>query len=374
MLGLLIAIAMSIENVFTDISRKKVLDHGLNSIVVSFWTKAVAFFCYAILISCLVAFGMQFALPDIGSRFHLATPLAFALYLLINMLVEGSAILLNLKALQVSPISFCMPFMALTPLFLLPAGRIFLGEKITFGMLVGVMLIVIGSLVMNRKLFANGWLEPLKEIVRQKGSRYMAIVAVLLTFSVILDKWFVTITPSQATDVWTKIKDGIPVAVLLATSKCIVHGCFFAGLVLCRVIAWKELQQTGMTALQKLRTAAWGDPWKREPAWMFCAGAFESFGLILQFVAIQFTVAALVISIKRCGVILAVILGKVFFKEKEITDRLIASCVMLCGVVIFSCSKLLSVQSILLIAAGALLTLSLALMLTRTKTSATPNT
>ena len=56
--------------------------------------------------------------------------------------------------------------MAMTPLFLLPAGRFLLGESISYGMVIGVCLVVIGSLVVNRQLFAQGLLEPAKAIVR----------------------------------------------------------------------------------------------------------------------------------------------------------------------------------------------------------------
>lgn len=365
MLGLLISIAMSIENVFTDISRKKVLDQGYNSILISFWAKIAAFSCYVVLVAALASMGMKFALPAIGAKFGMTTGVAFFLYLLINMLVEGTAILLNLKALQVSPLSFCVPFMALTPLFLLPAGRIFLGEAITPIMVVGVSLIVIGSLVMNRKLVANGWLEPLKEILRQKGSRYMTLVALLLTGSVILDKWFVTLTPLADAAVADKIRAGLPIAVVLAVSKCVVHACFFAGLVLFRVIDWKTLRNSSLTFGEKLKTPAWLKVWQDKPGWMFLAGALESLGLVLQFIAIQFTVAALVISIKRCGVVLSVILGKFVFHEKDITDRLIASAVMLAGVILFSCNNFITLRLALILAASALALMTLALYWTR---------
>ena len=81
--------------------------------------------------------------------------------------------------------------------------------------------------------------------------------------------------------------------------------------------------------------------------------------------AIQFTVAALVISIKRCGVVLSVILGKFIFHEKDITDRLIASGVMLAGVMLFSCNKFITLPLALILAAGALCIMTLALYWTR---------
>ena len=59
---------------------------------------------------------------------------------------------------------------------------------------------------------------------------------------------------------------------------------------------------------------------------MFLAGLLEAVVLVLQLTASQFTALALVISIKRSGIILTVFLGWLVFKERGITDRAIASC------------------------------------------------
>ena len=75
------------------------------------------------------------------------------------------------------------------------------------------------------------------------------------------------------------------------------------------------------------------------PTWMVLAGVFEAVVLVLQLTAMQFTVAALVISIKRSGIVLAVFLGWLIFKERGITDRVIAACVMLSGVLVFFLTK-----------------------------------
>ena len=40
------------------------------------------------------------------------------------------------------------------------------------------------------------------------------------------------------------------------------------------------------------------------------------------------------VSIKRAGIILAVFAGWLFFREREITDKVIAASVMFCGVLI----------------------------------------
>ena len=53
----------------------------------------------------------------------------------------------------------------------------------------------------------------------------------------------------------------------------------------------------------------------------------------------QFAVAAIVISIKRSGILLACVLGWFMFKERGITDRVIGSFMMIAGVVVFFLTK-----------------------------------
>jgi len=94
--------------------------------------------------------------------------------------------------------------------------------------------------------------------------------------------------------------------------------------------------------------------------------------LVLQLTAVQFTVAAIVISIKRSGILLACVLGWFMFKERGITDRVIGSFVMIAGVAVFFLTKpntqgatIIGFSGALGVAALALTGMSFALYLTR---------
>lgn len=363
-IGLLLACLGSGFNVLTDVSRKKVLDHQFEATLIGFWCKVVAFACYAIALAVLVGCGGSIELPPMGEALGLSTGSAFALYLGLSALCEGTAIILSYRALQVSPLSFCVPFMALTPVFLLPVGKFILHEQISSGMIVGVVLVVIGSLVINRQLVANGWLEPAKAIIREKGSRYMLIVAMLLTCTAALDKWFVS-SPGNV-DFAVRVSRSFS----LSLGKCVVLMLFFAGL------AWWRLRQSPAPASANnvLTTAnkGWMGVWRVAATWLVLAGIFEAVVLVLQLTAVQFTVTAIVISIKRSGILLACVLGWFLFKERGITDRVIGSCVMIAGVVIFFITKP-NAQGAAMVGLGgatgvavlALIGMSIALYLTR---------
>ena len=333
MFGLLLAAVMSVFSALTDIARKKVVDRQHDAALVGFWCKFVALFAYMAGIAGLALYGVALELPDLGGRLGLSPPLAFVLYLTLNALMEGTAILLSLRALQVSPISLCMPFMAATPLFLLPAGKLLLNESITSGMVIGVCLVVVGSLLVNRQLFARGLLEPVKAIVRQRGSRLMLLAALLLTFTAVLDKWF-TISGGPTT-----LSVQISRSFLLAVGKCFMLAIFLAGLTVLRLGNWKAQREDTVGPVQAVAVIPWRPVWRDVPAWMILAGVFEAVVLVLQLTALPYLALALVISIKRCGIVLAVLLGGLVFKERGIADRAIASCVMLTGVLVFTLSK-----------------------------------
>ena len=362
MLGLVLACFGSVFNVLTDASRKKILDRQYDAAVIGFWCKLVALGFYLLALVVVIACGFGLQLPPIGAALKIPPALAFVMYLLLNALLEGTAILLNYRALQVSPLSFCVPFLALTPVFLLPIGNFFLHEQIVAGMIIGVALVVVGSLVINRQLFASGWLEPAKAIVREKGSRYMMLVAFLLATTAALDKWFVTSGGDVA------FGERLSRSFTLSIGKSAMLALFFLGL------AFWRLRGTNYSPAGQIQKngSVWTSAWREVPRWIFLAAFFEAVVLVLQLLAVQLAVAAIVISIKRSGILLACVVGWFVFHEREITDRVIGSFVMVAGVVVFFLTKpdtqgeaIIGFTGALGVGALALAGMSLALYLTR---------
>lgn len=372
MFGLILASIDAVANVLTDVARKKVLDRQHDASLVSAWCKIISCVIFGATIAALMMFcGTRPELPDIGRRMGISPSTAFVLYVSLNAVLEGTAILLNLRALQVSPISYCVPFMALTPLFLLPAGVIFLHEAVSGGMIIGVCLVVIGALIVNRQMFARGLLEPARAILREKGSRYMLIVAVLLTFTNVLDKGFLL---AGGADVSFDVK--FARTLTLSLGKCAMLTVFFIGLTAVRLGQWKADRAHHTSVLATFRNVAWSSVLRQMPTWLILAGVLESVVLMLQLTAMQFIPAALVISIKRAGMILAVGLGWFVFKERGITDRLIAALVMTVGVLVFFLTKpdaagtsILATRGALILAIVALAATGIALYLTRRQTA-----
>ncbi|HEU4389436.1 MAG TPA: EamA family transporter, partial [Blastocatellia bacterium] len=189
--GLLFATGTSVTNVVTDVSRKKALD-GCDLIAALACMKFFSAVGYAVVLGARLLAGNPIEIRDSGPVFGFESlafspPVTFLIYLLIDVSLVGIANVLYFRALQISPLSLCMPFIAFTPIFLIPTGWVLLNELPTKVKLIGVVLIVVGSLIMHRQLFAVSWAEPLKAIIRERGSRYMLMVAFIFSLTNPLD-------------------------------------------------------------------------------------------------------------------------------------------------------------------------------------------
>ena len=56
--------------------------------------------------------------------------------------------------------------------------------------------------------------------------------------------------------------------------------------------------------------------------------------LLFQLASTRTFAVVITVSIKRAGIVLSVFAGWLFFREREITDKVIAATVMFCGVLI----------------------------------------
>jgi drug/metabolite transporter (DMT)-like permease len=228
----------------------------------------------------------------------------------------------------VSPLSLCIPFLAFTPVFLIPTGFVLLGEIPKPVKLVGAALIVTGSLVMHRRLFVEGWMAPVKAVIREKGSRYMLLVSFIFSITNPLDKKLVVLS-----DVYTE-------SVAYGLGLCV---SFFL--------------------LGKFQRADFAAAARANLKWISLAGLFDAVSLLFQLASYTYLAVVITVSIKRAGIILSVFSGWLFFHERGITDKVIAASVMFCGVLILYL-PLTALQTVLL-ALATVAAMSIALYATR---------
>ncbi len=253
----------------------------------------------------MLAYPLAYSLPP----FCLAAPFVavpaldhvFVLFFLASIPVNGLGFLLHVRAIQVSPLSLTLPYLAFTPLFMLLTGFVVLAEIPNLWGLAGVMVIVAGGYVLNIDPRVYSPLEPLRAFRREPGSRIMLLVACVYSLGGVVGK------------------------------KAIVHSSvmfFTVSFFIClAVVMLATLHWSGRVDLRRLAAM---------PAKGSVAGGLLFLHAVCHGWAISMTKAVYMISIKRFSILIGVIYGGLFFKERHLKFRLIGTAMMIAGAVLIS--------------------------------------
>ncbi len=240
-------------------------------------------------------------IPPLGPNFWVA--------LLIGGSLNILAFTLYVRALKLADLSLTVPLVTLTPLFLLATSPLIVQEWPTWADGAGVVLLVIGSYVLNLRSptapstatapSASVW-APLLAMMRNPGSRLMLCVAFIWSITSNFDK----------------------IGVVNSSPLCWAFALF-------TVIAG------GMVPFI----------WRRGPRpllahWRLLGitGGFNAIAITFQMLALTMAPVAQVIAVKRLSALLSVLFGHFFFGEKGLQERLIGAAIMVTGVVIMSLS------------------------------------
>lgn len=213
------------------------------------------------------------------------------------------AFTLYVRALKLSDLSLTVPLVMLTPLFLLATSPIIVQEWPTPLDAVGVILLVVGSYVLNiqpskENRRANFW-QPLLAMAQNPGSRLMLCVAFIWSITSNFDKiGVINSSPlCWAVTLFTVIAGGMVPFVL---------------------------RRGGLRSLLA--------QWKL----LLVTGGFNAFAIAFQMLALTMAPVAQVIAVKRMSTLLSVLFGHFFFGEKGLRSRLLGAAIMVSGVVIMS--------------------------------------
>jgi drug/metabolite transporter (DMT)-like permease len=206
---------------------------------------------------------------------------------------------LHMTAINVSPLSLTMPFLAFTPAFVLLTGFVFLGEVPSLVGALGVVLIIAGSYVLN--LVAPGpgaLLEPFRAMLRERGSTLMLLAALAYAFAAVLGKRIILESP------------GSPLYAATAFFT-VYNASFLAGARLTRRISFRELAS--------------------RPRAGILAGLLLFTHVLCHFSAIALTQASYMVAIKRLNGLFSVLYGGMLFKERRLGPRLAGAGLMALG-------------------------------------------
>lgn len=236
-------------------------------------------------------------IPQLGNNFWLA--------LLVSGSLNAIAFTVYLRAIKISDLSIIAPITTFTPLFLLITSPLIVGEFPKPLGVMGVLLIVVGSYLLNIKEKHQGHLAPFRAIVRDKGSRLALLVSFIWSLTSNFDK----IGVQNSSPIFWGISIFFTISMLLLPI----------------------VLQKSHRSLYKLQTGGWK---------LVVYGMINSVAMGCQMVAINLTLVAYVIAVKRSSALFSVILGKIVLKEKGIKERFLGAGIMVAGVFLITLSQL----------------------------------
>ena len=231
--------------------------------------------------------------------FFIPTPTlsnVFWFILILDVVIEILGWILYVKAIRTAQLSLVMPFLSLTPVFLIFTSFVILHELPSSIGFFGILMVVVGAYILNLKDFRKGILEPFRSIFREKSCVYMIIVAFLFSITANLSKILV--------------QESSP----LFFSTIYLPSLAIPFLVISFFVSRKNMVQL-----------------KSNFSSFFFIGLFFGLMVIFHNFAIRLAIVPYMMSIKRTSSVFGVLYGWFLFKEKNIPARLIGALIMLIG-------------------------------------------
>ena len=285
MFGFILAFIAATSKATTDLFAKKGLGKT-DEYVVAF---ALRFFSIPFLLA-IIPF---IEIPVLNTTFYIAV--------IASAFVNVIAQILYMKAIKASPLSLSIPFLSFAPLFLLITAYLVLGEFPGILGTCGVFLVVMGAYILNIKKVNGGVLNPLKHILKEKGSRYMLFVAFLYSITTNIDK--------------IAINNSNPFVYAIAINITLALFLF--------------------PVMLRFSDNHVKDLFKHTKT-LFPIGLFTAIASIAQYVAFTMILVVYVSAIKRTSSLFSIMYGKYFFNEDNIKSRLLGAAIMILGVLMIT--------------------------------------
>lgn len=268
-----------------DIIKKYLLNRKYNEYALAFGVRSIA---------GIIALSIAFFQP-------VSLDVTFWIALACGGTLNTVTTVLYFKALKYTDISIAMPLLALTPAFLLVTSPLIAGEIPPAVGMVGVLFIVAGAYALLYTP-STGLLAPFAAIRKNKGVRYMLIVAILYSITSAIDKVGVQ---HSSPILWA---GSVNVWISLLLAPICVH-------------------------VLQIKKVAVADFVKFAPLGVMAAATS-----IMQMLAISLIYVSYVASMKRLTILVAVVVGGALFQEGQRMQRSIAALIMVAGVVIIALS------------------------------------
>jgi len=248
----------------------------------------------------MLAFPLAYSLPLFCLVLpHIPVPdldRTFAIYFVAGIPVNLIGFLLHMRAIQISPLSLSLPYLAFTPVFIFLTGFLILGETANGWGAFGVCIIVAGAYVLNIDPEVYSPLSPFIAIGRERGSLLMLLTAFIYSFGAVVGK---------------KAIQHSSVMFFTTSFFTVFNGVCLAGMLI-----------AGKTRFGRLT---------RFPLKGAVAGGLLFGHALCHGWAISMTKAVYMIAVKRLSILFGVIYGGLFFNERHLLYRMVGTGLMVVG-------------------------------------------
>lgn len=226
------------------------------------------------------------------------------LILFVKAFLSALAFLSVMLALKSLDISEALPLLALSPGLVAVAGVILINDNLVLNEWIGLFLMLAGTYVLELKKGIKNVADPFRSLLSFNKYKHVFTALLLFTISSLIDR--------------SLLKDfKLPPVVFMAYQQ-----LFFA------VIFTIFVLIKGKSGYSGLRVITWK---------LFNLFVLISlFTVVYRYTQIEATKlapVALVLSVKRLSVLMAIIIGGTLFREKELWKRVFAAIVILTGLV-----------------------------------------
>jgi drug/metabolite transporter (DMT)-like permease len=240
---------------------------------------------------------LTFDLPEL--------PLPFWAWIFLIVPLEIAAMLLYMKAIRDYPLALTVPYLAFTPALVVATGWFVLDEKVDGPGLLGILLIVSGSWLLNfekyDRLTLRTLLGPLRAILVNPGSRLMLATAAIYAITSVGGKSAMQWMPPEQ------------------------FGAFYFAL-----LGSVTLLLFGLTHPASLRVRRHGlGP-------LLIVAGLMAVMVVTHFMALAQVEAAYMIAVKRTSLLFGILYGALLFGERHLGRHLIAGVLMVAGVAAIS--------------------------------------
>jgi drug/metabolite transporter (DMT)-like permease len=250
--------------------------------------------------------------PVIGPDFYSAV----AITAILNII----SLSLIFKSLSSSDLSLCIPMLSFTPVILTGTSFLLLHEVPSLFGFLGICIIVSGSYVLNISEGDMSFLDPVKTILRNRGSWYMLIVALLFAVSINYDKIALLNSDPFFGMALTVFTIGVSFVLISAYSRFSDQKKSFI----------KPAEREDPVPIPGLIGSSLG----KYLLISVLIGIFVATEAASVNLAYTLQIVPYVIAIKRLSIIFVVIYGTMVFFEHEITKRLAGALLMVSGAII----------------------------------------